>query len=458
MSDLPPEILATAFEKGVLSWGVRFLPPVCLVCKGWNNVVQNTPHLWGIIWVTKSSKPDRLMDQIHKAKDALLTVYISPRASESVSMTFVLANLVRWCGRWAKATVPVEVFIQCRWTAMFNALEELQLLTYGFPNEQFFTPSENDVLPPGNPALRVLSMAGWYQDATWTKHLLSPSLEDFCLVPGYANQIPVSKMLNQLARIPNARTIEFHQVHYHPHTADLNSAAVHLEKLISFNLSLVNYPSLLLSNIACPSLRKLTLGPGMYTYYTPADRDQSLTTLAPFLSQWSQPGFVPTFLHTLVLCQCMQPSDIPYLLRFLAQLPNLVVLILNDGAIDDSPEQITDEDNVFKALSSPEGARNGIGGWLCPSLVTFRFENVNFDFQDLLAIARVRGCRSSNGDGLGAPKTLRKVSGLLCSHSTREEALELGTLLEEASCGCWGCALDMATSKWSERLGSHPLV
>ncbi|KAJ2924295.1 hypothetical protein H1R20_g12798, partial [Candolleomyces eurysporus] len=425
MDDLPPEILATAFESGVLTWGIRFLPAVCLVCRDWNSVVQNTPHLWGIIQVTKSSKVNRLLDQILKAKDAPLSVYISTLASDMVSMTPVLAALIRRCSQWAKATVSSEILGQCRWTAMFNTLEELQLSTPGVPGELFFKLSENEIPPSGSPALRVLSMIGWYEDGSWTKHLLSPSLQHLCLTPGFDNKIPVINMLDQLSRTPNARIIEFQQVVYQNQPAGLDSTVVHLDRLISLELNFINYPSLLLSYIACPSLQKLIIGPRLQ--YEPAGHDKSLTTLAPFLSQWCQPGFVPTSLHTLELFRCMQPSDIPYLIRFLAQLPSLVVLDLDDEALDDSPERITDEDNVFRALSSPEGARSGIGGWLCPLLMAFHFENVNIRFQDLLDVARARGCNSSS-TGEGA----------------MEEAKEFRELLEEASCNCWGCALDMA--------------
>ncbi|RXW20835.1 hypothetical protein EST38_g5018 [Candolleomyces aberdarensis] len=393
MDDLPPEILATAFEIGVLTWGIHFLPAVCLVCRDWNSVVQNAPHLWGIIQVTKSSQVKRLLDRIIKAKDAPLTVYISPRASDMLSITPVLAALIRKCNRWARAT----------------------LSTPGLPGELFFKPSENEIPPSGSPVLRILSMTGWHEDGSWTKHLLSPSLQHLCLTPGFDHKIPVISMLDQLYRTPNARRIEFRQVVYQNEPADLlASAVIHLDKLVSLELSSINYPSLLLSYIARLSLQKLIVGPRLL--YEPPGHDKPLKRLAPFLSRWCQPGFVPSSLHTLELFRCMQPSDIPYLIRFLAQLPNLVVLDLDDDALDDSPEQITDEDNVLRALSSPEGARSGIRGWLRPSLMAFHFENVNIRFQDLLDVARVRGCNSSStGEG------------------TTEEAQELYELLEEAS-------------------------
>jgi hypothetical protein len=77
MIDIPPEILASAFEVGVLTWGIRYLPPMCLICKEWNQVIINTPHLWGIIEVNTNSDGKFLLDQIARAKAAPLTIPLS---------------------------------------------------------------------------------------------------------------------------------------------------------------------------------------------------------------------------------------------------------------------------------------------------------------------------------------------------------------------------------------------
>ncbi|KAJ2927458.1 hypothetical protein H1R20_g9636, partial [Candolleomyces eurysporus] len=114
MMDIPPEILASAFEIGVLRWGIRYLPPMCLVCKEWNQVIINTPHLWGIIEVTTNSHAEFLLDQTARAKATSLTIFVSKGALNSHSLAPVIRGLVALSPNWIKATVARTSLNKCR--------------------------------------------------------------------------------------------------------------------------------------------------------------------------------------------------------------------------------------------------------------------------------------------------------------------------------------------------------
>ena len=58
--------------------------------------------------------------------------------------------------------------------------------------------------------------------------------------------------------------------------------------------------------------------------------------MVSFFSQWSHPSFVPVKLHTLELVSCLIFTDVPFLIRWLTRLPNLVRLILKDDAIGEA--------------------------------------------------------------------------------------------------------------------------
>lgn len=71
--------------------------------------------------------------------------------------------------------------------------------------------------------------------------------------------------------------------------------------------------------------------------------------MSPLFSQWSQGYFRPRKPHTLELFQCLEISDIAYLIHRLARLPALVRFILADDAIDHAADLplSTKETNIF---------------------------------------------------------------------------------------------------------------
>ncbi|KAJ2927624.1 hypothetical protein H1R20_g9475, partial [Candolleomyces eurysporus] len=454
MIDIPPEILASAFEIGVLTWGIRYLPPMCLVCKEWNQVVISTPHLWGIIEVATDSHAKFLLDQIARAKAAPLTVFVSKGALNSHSLAPVIRGLVALSPNWIKATVPRTLLNECRWTDLRDSLLEL-FITNGseVADSSLFFDGIPDTQSLHPPALRHLSMDYIYiSEPEWDNHLLSPSIQTFKINGGHNGQVSLSSTIDQLSKSPNVRELTIRYLHHEPRLPE-KSLVVYLDSLLSLDVEWVEFPSFLLSSISCRSLNTLTIGHSGYLrpIWHDASFDTSFRTLSPFLTQWCDPKFLPTALHALRLEQCIAIEDIPMLIRFLARLPHLAVLSLNDDALDYDPERrgtYTDENDILLALASPTGARSGIGGWLCPSLRVLHVE-ADIDFQRLLDVVVLRGCNSPEVEstGAGPAKTLWCVIGMTCSEGTRESRELLNSLVEKVYCTCIGCCLDQCAGE-----------
>lgn len=458
MLDIPPEVLASAFEIGVLSWGIRYLLPVCLVCKEWNQVVINTPHLWGIIEVNGDSRPEFLLDQISRAKAAPLTVFVSKAALSSKPLAPVLKGLVALSQNWVSASMPKAFLNRCRWADLRNSLRELSILNGDDAVSSWFFHgvSETTALPP--PALRHLSV-----DYTWVDdHLLTSSIQTFSMIGCHNNQVTLSSTLDQLSKIPNVRHLCIQRLHHQPRLPD-KTIVVRLDSLLSLEACSLEFPSFLLSFISCRSLNSLTIGPCPRRRFRTwpvenASFDPSFRVLSPFLTQWCNPKHLPSSLNALKLEQCMSNTDIPNLIRFLARLPNLTILALIDDALDYQPEYDgpgTDEDNILLALASPTGARSGGGGWLCPSLRVMHVE-ADILFQHLLDVVVLRGCQNSavaeadllsRGSGATPPRCLRTVIGLICPEGTKENREQLRNLVAESYCTCVGCCLEKCTGK-----------
>ena len=118
--------------------------------------------------------------------------------------------------------------------------------------------------------------------------------------------------------------------------------------------------------------------------------------------------------HTLELVSCLRFTDVPFLIRWLTRLPNLVRLILKDDAIGEAATtlgQDTDDANLYKAPSSIAD------GWLCPSLMILH---------PLRPIARARGGIASPEFEIPPPSRLRRIEATLYSSSQLGER-ELAT-------------------------------
>jgi hypothetical protein len=461
MIDIPPEILASAFEVGVLTWGIRYLPPICLVCKEWNQVVINTPHLWGIIEITTNSDGKVLLDQIARAKAAPLTIFVTKGALNSRSLAPAIKGIVALSPNWIAATVPQTLLNRCRWIDLRDSLLELSITNVSdtLDSSRFFdgitqTPS----LRP--PALRHLSVDYTFvYHGEWDDHFVTPSIQTLNINASNYDQVTLSSTLDQLSKTPNVRQLSIHNMHHQPILPE-RSMVVYLDSLLSLTVDWVEFPSFLLSSISCRNLKSLTIDPcpirGMRGSWPiqNASFDPSFRVISPFLTQWCSPKHLPSSLHSLKLEGCMNVEDIPNLIRFLARLPNLAVLALIGDVLDYCPEYYgpyTDENDILTALASPTGARSGIGGWLCPSLRELDIE-AEISFQHLLDVVILRGRNShdveSNGtsdSATGPPKTLQTVIAYICGEGTKESREQLRSLVEEAYCTCSGCCFENFT-------------
>lgn len=72
----------------------------------------------------------------------------------------------------------------------------------------------------------------------------------------------------------------------------------------------------------------------------------------------------------LELVSCLNVTDVPFLIRWLSYLPNIVRLTLKDDVIGQAATSLgqdADNTNLYQALASPRATMNG---WLCPSLMS----------------------------------------------------------------------------------------
>lgn len=451
MDDIPAEILATAFEMGVLDWGVHFLPPICLVCRTWNEIVSTTPHLWGIVDVSPKShspRPWLLLDQIARAKHAPLTVFIDKGANKRNRLDPVLAQLIQLSRNWISAVLPCDVLERCRWHDLKGKLQSLTV-TQGCPGKDSpFFRTDGDVdsidlrLPP---ALTRLSIVG----SNPPRQFLSRSLKTFTLVPGRTNHIALSETLDHLSSIPNIEILSISQLKHYPRLPD-TPRIIHLNNLTSLKLSTVDYPSLLLSSLACPSLEVLSLGPCPVYSRWGSRPESAMRPLTPFLSQWCNPEYTPRRLHTLRIEQSLAMDDTPCLIRFLARLPNIAHLAICDDAVAEYLKYNTktnEDGDILKALASSTGGRRNADGadeWLCPRLGYLEIE-LDAPFHRLLDIAQARGIHSTSPGGL---RTLRRVAGYLCREGTDEEMELFRSLVQDLECECLACGAGFLTSKF----------
>ncbi|EAU83479.2 hypothetical protein CC1G_04735 [Coprinopsis cinerea okayama7 len=456
VNELPSEVLAAAFELGVLTTGIRFLPPVCLVCRTWYLLINETPRLWGIIDVSRTAKPDLLLAQVDKAKAAPLTVFVSETYTVlGKRRNFdVIDRLSNLSCNWIKADVPRWVFSQREWPTDYPNLEELVIFSgrLALPTQ---SDSSSQSTPPSSNKLRSLVIDG----VTNSGQFLSPSIQAFTL-KGRGSSPPVSDTLAQLSQIPNVRRLKIDGLCHRPQLLN-QSLTVTLAHLREMELTGLRYLSILLLYLAAPNLHVLTIDNTSIRNHRPwwwmnqpgldNGPDQEWTLLTPFFTQWCEPRFTPSNLHTLKLVNCLIPSDLPFLVRFLARTPNLVRLILVDEVIAGIPSALSgleesDEGGragILDALKSPTAAMSAGGGWLCPSLMVLHIESKELETKDLIDVAAIRGVRSPVDCGLSqsAPKKLRTITGFICAGAEGELA-RLESLVDTACCTCLGCDMN----------------
>ncbi|KAH6873766.1 hypothetical protein BKA70DRAFT_1577668 [Coprinopsis sp. MPI-PUGE-AT-0042] len=457
---LPEEVLATAFELGVLTIGPRFLPPVCLVCSTWNNIVCNTPRLWGIIDIYKNVSPQRIQDQLARCKAAPLTVFLAGSSDIGKKPYKALVNrLLDMSENWESAVVPSHVFERRGWPDMYPNLEDLVLTSGPRSNVAPTTPSRENAQKPSK-KLRKVTLERVHPG--YMKPFLSPYLTSLTYIGRPDAVLDLAETINSLSQLPNLHFLKMHQVSFKPQLlSTIRSASLpHLETL---DIAYHTYPSLLLSYISAPNLKTLTIDRVGWTarnphyhWWQPAPTlpDDPGRTLTPFLSQWCDTQFLPSNLHTLNLVHCIIPGDLPVLVSFLQRIPGLVRLGIvglrpdpnrgwhrND---DDGPEDESTVREVARIFSSPLSDNDsGAQQWLLPSLMVLHIELRSLHTQDLIQIAQQRGICSTSTVTHGPPKRLRTFFGFICSGGDEDEDKHLRSLVETAYCTCIGCSMSL---------------
>ncbi|RDB21987.1 hypothetical protein Hypma_010885 [Hypsizygus marmoreus] len=441
-TQIPLDVFVAVFEIGTLTWGVRYLPPLCIVCRAWNDIILSNPRLWGIVTVTKDSTGEDLETHIAKAKASPLTIFIrSP--SQKKALQRAIGALIGLSHNWVSADVPVQLLTRCRWPNLRGTLESLRLSGSSRISDSnvdaFFAPEQDQSTFSAPPRLRSLAVDGVHK--AWITPLLSSSITylELNLRDSNIQTQQLSDTLDYLTRASEVVILKLNNVQHYSHSL-ASHHPVCLPKLLTLGVDRVLYPSTLLSQISAPSLQTLTIR-GQAELLWKYLSQPELNFLGPFFAQWSQGIFLPTQLHTLELVDCLQVSDVALLIRWLARLPSLVRLILIDDSIARARElrSSSEETNILAALASPEGAGPVVGGWLCPMLMQFCF-STDFQVTDLIPLARARGgVATPSLTTVIRPGRLRVIEAPLCPSGTTEDIRVLANLMDQVRCTCVEC-------------------
>lgn len=458
VDDVPPELLAHTFELGIKTYGIRFLPPLCLVCKRWNDLVVSTPRLWGILTLDISSDPLTVYSQIARAKASPLEVYMSDRNGGKLKGA-ILQKVVQLARQWVCAEIQTHALRLARWSEMHAGLEQLRLrkgrLITG--PDGHLTDGADAFFDVDAPYPKLHSFTAIELEEAWITRFLSPSITSFELVKIYGAH-SISSTLDYLSLTTNLQYLRLNTISHRP-CKPSDNRVIHLPSLRTLSVSNVSYLKDFLLRLRVPSLHTFTVPEHIQSiqrFWWSTHGNTNLyvdSSMSLVFSQWSQPDCLPTHLHTLNLSNCLQKTDLPYLIRWLARLPSLVRLILRDPIISFAAQKSDPESDLFSALASPNGAREliGDGGWLCPSLMQLTLDtdtsNVyssgscdNAPADGFIAIARARGGSvppvSVDGKMQMPPTRLRHLEGNLCSDG---DLSELDGLVDIVICTCLGC-------------------
>ncbi|KAJ7207999.1 hypothetical protein GGX14DRAFT_521824 [Mycena pura] len=422
LDTLPPEILARVLEIAVQTWGVAFLPPVCLVSSTCNDVVVSTPSLWGVIVVNKRCSFSLLNRQLAKAKATDLRISLHKRTNNKHARAArrLMSDLVALSNNWVQAEISINLLSMTKWAE----LGRLQVLDVRF-HDHDSGGSADDFFGSEHPARApsLHSLTAWNLPEEWVTRFLSPRISYF-QYGGFEKQIPHSTVIRYLSLTPNVHTLHLLNMQF-PRLSE--SQAITLPNLHNLELDRIHNITTLLVNTCAPALRVLSI------------RDCK-GRLRSFFSDWSQPKWLPQHLQSLELSHCVSSGDIPFLISWLARLPSLLRLIITQYAEFDSAEK-----ELLRALASPNGAGppGVVRGWLCPSL-THLCLDASLRMEDILPIARARGGAVPRAPGLSA--TLRSMQAPLCASGTAEEVVEFRSCFvqpEDLRCLCLSCSFNI---------------
>jgi hypothetical protein len=426
--ELPQEILTYTFECGVHDIGISFLYPLCLTCRFWKEIVQDTPQLWGIFDLSNKTRKTRLRrvsDQIARAKAARLWLSIDTKFPLHVDAnSSIVEKLLLLASNWVYADIPVSLLERIEWDDL-SLLEALVVHGPWFPST--FTTSPNLVISQdlerrsrfSSSRLRSFSCIGDLPHSLMQK-FVSPAL----------TFLEMSDCERKLREILDALSVT-------PNLAILRLSGIRCNETIYCSERIVTLPSLqtlevvnfraynsVLEHLCCKSLEYLTI---KASYHKPSHT---------FMVQWSAPSFLPQRLHTLEFSNSLQTVHIPHLIRWLGRLRSLVRLVLRDEAIVPASNSSHTE-NIFLALSTTTETRD----WLCPSLMQL-FLEADIQVTDLLSIARNRGGHYElECTGTEQPSRLKLIQGPICNSGFSHEIEELRRSVDEVVCDCLGCQL-----------------
>ncbi|KAK0445001.1 uncharacterized protein EV420DRAFT_980050 [Desarmillaria tabescens] len=414
---LPPEIYAHIFEVGVHKWGVGFLPPLCLTCSDWNEIVISTPRLYGIIDFTRSKRHGLV--QLSKAKSAPLYLTLPTERRRYYECEKDLLSLVH---NWVYASVPTRTLETLKGEDL-SSLEELHVTSCGdkgSPKKKLW-----DVAPS---KLRVLGADS--VSPSWVKSVLSRSVTQFEFRNiDRRNRCTNSQIFELITFIPNVVSIYLESLFLldSPHSSS-EGTSVLMEGLLNLHIQSLRCFALHVSRIRAPSLQTFRLIES-YSY-----SDDHMHWNLVFM-QWSQPNFVPANLHTLEIRSSLRETDVPTFIQWLSLLPSVVRLILDDVALFRCKEA-----SLIEKLSSPP-----VDGedWFCPSLMQLFVEG-DVQVVDLIAIASTRGgVVEPPFATTSRPSRLRLIEAPLCVSGWDGEIAELKRLVDETRCSCLSCALGL---------------
>lgn len=425
--NLPPELLAYVFEIGVHNWGLRFLPPLCLTCRAWNEVTVSTPRLWGIVDLHRRSNIPLIQAQITKACSSPLTIRIHfPSGKGPKKSKKILDSLLSLKHNWVDVELSTTILMPgaVSWNDLLPVLERLRLDCVGYSESgaytaaaAFFAESRQDVVP------KLRSFAAVQLPSCWVRGFLGPTITAFEVTK--KQSVPLTEILGYLQMLPNVASLTFSKLSI---TQFLNSNTKHvrLPKLLDLHVEeVLNFPYLL-SLMACPNLSTLFISGRPCNLRWDIRNAETRTSPKLLFTQWSQPGFIPVSLHTLTLeSDCVDATDLPFLNGFLTRTPSLVRLKFRQV-----PGHILSY--TFPTAGLPNSILTAVPVASCPGLMQLFVYECDMSVRELLDL-----CLSKNLNH----SPLRLVEAPLCPNGTSQEIEELRKIVEEVRCTCLGCEM-----------------
>ncbi|KAJ7641338.1 hypothetical protein FB45DRAFT_355405 [Roridomyces roridus] len=177
LESLPPELFARVLEIAVETWGIGFLPPICMVSARCYQVIISTPSLWGILVIGKDSSGRILSTQLEKAKESdLRLTFTRAWNRRKPVLKVIIPNLAALVHTWVQVDMPTNALTgSTRWVDM-GRVEALALHYHGMDQQaidKFFESSQGFV--PRN----LHSFTATALPEEWVTKILNPRITYF---------------------------------------------------------------------------------------------------------------------------------------------------------------------------------------------------------------------------------------------------------------------------------------